>query len=232
MITNNYYPCGRGGVLSVQKIPVGRHVGAGLKRDVYLHPTNDGLVIKIRRKGATQDRNAIEHEYLSFVKSNPLLPRTYGWVETQLGRGLVYERIRDADGQTSATLATALKTGRVTPDGARLLMSGAVETLIRNGILVHDDNLNNFLVQRTGNRLNLVMVDGFGPLVMTLKARVRMYFPVLARHKISRHAQALMPHLEKALEEMASCHAGLTGERAEGWVQVHGNEPAPELFNS
>src|SRR5690606_12656814 len=145
--------------------------------------------------------------------------RTYGWVETQLGRGLVYERIRAADGQTSATPATALKTGRVTPDGARLLMSGAVDTLIRNGILVHDDNLNNFLVQRTGNRLNLVMVDGFGPLVMTLKARVRMYFPVLARHKISRHAQALMPHLEKALEEMASCHAGLTGERAEGWVQ-------------
>jgi len=188
-------------------------VGAGYEREVYLHPSRDDRVIKISKNVAV-NRNHMDHAYLSAIKPHSILPRMHGWVDTQMGPGLVFERVRDADGETSVTLKIALRTGRVTPEEGRSLLKGALSTLRKDGIILHDDKtLSNFVVQEGPGSRRLIMVDGFGPSMMTRKARLRMRFPLLALGKTLRcsfNLNALLKKEVKALNRNRKLVEGVT----------------------
>jgi len=111
-------------VLSLQGLqPFGR----GGKRECYVHPDDPLRCVKVNRAGYEPaalrrraswfrrwrkseeqfDKNYRDWAVLAELeaKNDPAiwqhLPRCYGWVETDRGRGLVIELIRDPDGQIS-----------------------------------------------------------------------------------------------------------------------------------
>lgn len=187
----------------VESIVVGAPIGAGGERVVYLHPLKSDRVVKIAKE-IHINRNVIDHEYLSLIGAKSILPKMYGWVETQLGPGLVYEHVRDANRQTSLGLGAALREGRVSIDEGRTLLKEALVRLRKDGIILHDDeNVDNFLVQDAPSGRRLVMIDGFGPFVMTSKAKLRMRFPWLAREKTLRCAFNLLAAFEKEIAKLS-----------------------------
>jgi len=189
--------------VAIESVVVGAPIGSGAERVVYLHPAHDDRVIKINRD-ASRDRNVIDHAYLSAIGTIPLLPKMYGWVETQLGHGLMFEHIRDADGRTSIGLTDALRKGRMTIEEGHSLLREALVTLRKNGIILHDDeNVNNFLVQDVPLARRLILVDGFGPFEMTAKARLRTRFRWLAREKTLRCSFNLLAAFQKEIEKVS-----------------------------
>jgi len=99
-----------------------RHLASGTERDVYLHPHFPDRVIKIRRKTAHADRNFVEY---SFHRSARLqfqhIPKCYGWVDTDHGRGLEYELISEEDGSPSCRLTEVVSSGALSASVGSLL---------------------------------------------------------------------------------------------------------------
>lgn len=190
------------GIVTDERIVVRTLLGAGGERQVYLHPKLHDRVIKISRRIAI-DRNRIDHAYLTALGEFPWLPKMYGWVETQLGTGLMFDRICDTSGHTSLNLSSALRKGHITPSDAKSLMKRVLRELGKRGIILHDDeNIDNFLLQHKPATDELVLVDGFGPFVMSMKARLRMRFPVLAREKTLRCTYNLLSRLDEEIQSL------------------------------
>ena len=69
-------------------------------RICYIHPLDNGKIIKINRperKGRSIDFNAQEYEAYQAMSDRlkAFFPKCYGYIDTNLGKGLVFERIID-----------------------------------------------------------------------------------------------------------------------------------------
>ena len=84
-------------------------IAAGHCRKTFLNPENAGQIIKINHDAS--DGNEREAALYAVLPPNilALCPRLYGTIETNLGKGLVFERIVDIDSQMpSKTLLQSL----------------------------------------------------------------------------------------------------------------------------
>lgn len=160
----------------------------GGKRECYIHPKNSGICIKIHRQDSLpnflrrqaswwrsfrKNDNAFDENYSDWMVlsklasiNNPLiwqhLPHFHGWVETDRGRGLAIELLRDADGLISRTLLDWIWKNGTTE---------VIEDSINKFILFWESNtipsrslgLHNIVVQETqDNSCRLVLIDGLG----------------------------------------------------------------------
>lgn len=104
-------------------------------RDFYVHPGDPGLCVKVAREGRSPAERLRQepwwkrwrkpaHKYDDSLRDYrtlkalelsgdaaiwQCLPRLHGWVETDRGRGLVTDLIRDADGSVSRSLLDYLR---------------------------------------------------------------------------------------------------------------------------
>lgn len=136
-------------------------IGKGSERVCYQHPNDSNLCIKIRyRIKRSRDESEREFEYAQrFVKQGLKVPLALPveWVETNLGRGLVFPLIRDDNGEISSAL------DRV--EDKQLLeqvFTEFAQILLTNTISVTDLRIQNLVLQRTKTGPRVVMVDGYG----------------------------------------------------------------------
>lgn len=81
--------------------------GKGLHREVFVHPENENLCIKVVTYGNQQETKREQAYYRQLQKRNiawDLLPKFHGNVDTNLGPGAVFDVIRDPNGKVSKTL--------------------------------------------------------------------------------------------------------------------------------
>ena len=81
--------------------------GKGLHREVFVHPEDDNLCIKVVTYGNQQETKREQAYYKQLQKRNiawDLLPQFHGNVETSIGAGAVFDLIRDPNGEISKTL--------------------------------------------------------------------------------------------------------------------------------
>ena len=93
------------------ELPIGSSdpliVGVGHHRTCYIHPQDASKCIKVIHNPVKHAFNEVKREvgyyrYLAkHLKDWRGIPRFYGAVETNLGRGFVYDRIIDFDGNPS-----------------------------------------------------------------------------------------------------------------------------------
>jgi hypothetical protein len=89
-------------------------------------------------------------------------PQVHGLVKTDLGEGLVVDRILDSDGQTSITLKNHIWLHGL-DDACLRALEKFWSFLIRHRVMVRDPMPHNLVVQKTGEgQLRVVMIDGFG----------------------------------------------------------------------
>lgn len=149
---------------------VSEPIGAGKERTCYIHPDDPGKAIKISgTKTSKQTKREIKL-YKSLLKRKDIqyahLPKFYGTVKTNLGKGFVVDLIRDYDNEISKPLLWYLKQGYPITKFEPYL-DEVKNYLINNLIIInHDLYEGNLLFQKlTKNKARLVIIDGIGDVV-------------------------------------------------------------------
>lgn len=96
-------------------------VGVGHHRTCYIHPKDPSKCIKVVHNPCEHATEEIERELAYYKHLSKYLrdwrgiPKYYGEVETNLGKGYVYDRIIDYDGRPSQTMQKRYA-GELAPD--------------------------------------------------------------------------------------------------------------------
>lgn len=163
-------------------------VASGSERDVYLHPGDKSLLIKIvnrarinepGRKRPWHKRLHREDAHRVFItelieyiattvqqrlrQGNTLMARIAGLVLTSHGLGLAVERIVDARGESAPTLKQLVAAQGFGPELQARLRTFFMD-LIDAHVIFNDVSARNIVVGFNANgREGLYLVDGFGP---------------------------------------------------------------------
>ncbi|PJC85204.1 hypothetical protein CSW98_15295 [Vibrio sp. HA2012] len=168
------------------------HLASGGARDVYFHPENERLCIKIQRVNGTQNLNE-EFFYKKQREGINILPKYIGNIKTNLGVGLVVELIRDFDGEVSKPLSYYINNNIITLDAAKSYIQEIANEVIDKKILLHDGGLQNILLKKTGKDLfQPMLVDGFGAKNNSLKYMLRTMLPILSVKKSKKQIKIMM----------------------------------------
>lgn len=162
-------------------------IAAGHTRDVYRHPDNSALLIKVIRPAAIEQRygrgapwykfkrRRYRHliAYLREVREQiavhaaggahpPFLQKIVGFVETDMGMGLVVEAVRAADGTSAPTVAELAGQGALDPTRLAAL-DRFLDEMVNSPVIVADLNPFNVVYGRgAGGTDHFVLIDGIG----------------------------------------------------------------------
>jgi hypothetical protein len=126
-----------------------------------------------------------------------MIPNCYGYVETNLGRGLAYELIRDETEKISLTLKQYVWENGCT-EALKETINAFLKEWQKLGMPSRNLLLHNIVVQqnRLGNVTRLVVIDGLGwPDFLPLA----YFFRPLARWKSKRKSARLISSIEQLL---------------------------------
>ena len=148
----------------------GEPIGEGKERICYQHPEFENRVIKVPNKG----RDAQHQREIKFyvgVKNRGLenlnhLPRFYGIAQTNLGEGIVVEKITDYDGKVSRPINWYIKQGCELAVFAPYLHEIREFFFTYRLIFNHDmGSTNLFVRKKSPAQAELVAIDGLGDVV-------------------------------------------------------------------
>ena len=142
----------------------------GKERACFLHPLDPKKIIKIST-GTEDIQTRREITFFEDLQKRRVfdyrhLPHYYGTVETNLGRGLVFELICDANGEISRSLQWYLENGIVISQAESLLRELKQYMLDNLIIFNHDLFSGNLLLQKNSDdSAKLIIIDGLGDVV-------------------------------------------------------------------
>ena len=185
-------------------------IGVGRERACYRHPRDAGKVIKIQRgEDSTQTRRELEF-YRSLEQRGmddfTHLPRFYGFVDTNLGRGFVVDLVADFDGGVSRSLWWHFEQGYPVSEFDAYL-DELERYLLENRIVFSVDmGRYNVLFQRiSAQRARLVVIDGLGNhSAINWPDR----FGYFARRKIKRRWRRFIGRLQQYSDESMRARGG------------------------
>lgn len=165
-----------------------RPIGKGKERACYVHPEDPRKAIKISMGKVNQQTRRDIKFYRKLARrpatGNRHIPEFHGLCETNLGKGMVVDLIRNYDGEISRPLNWYLAQG-VPIEDFDAYLEELKQSFLRDLIIFnHDLTIGNLLFQRTSTRsARLVAIDGLGDVVAIDWLN---NFPTLVRRKIRR----------------------------------------------
>lgn len=177
----------------------------GGERLCYVNPNDTTKVIKVLDPNIIihNHQNDLEYIYYNFLYSkhkNDLdnIAKCYGWVETNYGKGLVFERITDYDGQDSKHLRYYLMNNLLSELEETSLLSELKEFLESHLILFVDVSTVNLFCKRISkNKFKLVIFDGLGARRNNFKLLLYMKISFLARYKLNKQWNKFVVNCKK-----------------------------------
>ena len=177
-------------------------IGTGRERACYIHPEDPRLAIKMPM-GTVSDQTLRDLKFYRKLKKRgikgiPHVPDFHGLCETNLGRGIVVELIRNYDGEISRPLNWYLAQG-VPIEEFEQYLEELKQSFLQNLIIFnHDLTIGNLLFQKPSSRTaQLVAIDGLGDVVAIDWFD---YFPFLVRRKINRRWKRFMEGIYRTHE--------------------------------
>ncbi|OCL97529.1 hypothetical protein AAX29_01889 [Aliarcobacter thereius] len=161
--------------------------GEGGLRRIYDHPNDDSKIIKISCGDNSQ--NELEYSYFKYLKNEDIayeyITKFYGKVNTNLGEGLVFEKIFNYDGTKSLTVKEAIHKKIISKEHFEELGKELRIYLFENNILFVDISLYNVLLQEyEKDKYKMVVIDGLGGRYkIDCKFHIRLAFKLLAKRK-------------------------------------------------
>lgn len=142
-------------------------IAEGAVSRVYLHPNNKSLCIKIPKKDVSSKKSRKrENKYLRSLKkrgrSFEMLYEYHYDILTNLGKGHVYDLVRDYNGETSKNLGYYLELGDQTQCNEIVRLIDRLRVyLAQEYILFWDLHEENILLQNVSStEKRLVVIDG------------------------------------------------------------------------
>lgn len=174
-------------------------IGEGDHKRTFVDPTDPGRCIKVLFTYPDVD---MERE-LKYRRSrekrglkSQLLPAYYGTVETNLGKGYVFERVADFDGSSSKTFQQVFGEAAADPGLLPLVEEAMVrfkELLFRELIIISNTQAANFVLQRTSEtRFTIRIIDNLGSPVFLPLA---YYFDSVARKRLTKYWKRFLHEL-------------------------------------
>lgn len=147
-------------------------IARGGERDCYNHPLDSSKVIKVLYKkdgvyAYDGNRNNLEYKYYTFLEKSKIsfshIARCYNFVETNLGDGLVFDKVFDYDGKISSSFRQLLIEKKFSKEEEIKLIEELKDYIFKNNILFIDCGVQNILCcEYEKNKYKLVIIDGLG----------------------------------------------------------------------
>ena len=192
-------------------------IGTGRERACYVHPEDPRLAIKMPM-GEVSDQTQRDLKFYRKLKKRgikgiPHVPDFHGVCETNLGRGIVVDLIRNYDGEISRPLNWYLAQG-VPIEEFNEFLAELKQSFLQNLIIFnHDMTIGNLLFQKSSSdTAQLVAIDGLGDVVAIDWFD---YFPFLVRRKIERRWKRFIERVYRTSEVLEQRGETMTPGSAE-----------------
>ena len=185
-------------------------IGVGQERACYQHPNDAGKVIKTQ-KGESYKQTLRELRLYKTLARRGMgnyehIPRYYGLVETNLGKGFVVDKIADYDGELSRSLWWHFERGYPVSEFLPYLEELRQYLLDNQVMFSVDMGRFNVLFQRLSpTQARLVVIDGLGDHVAI---NWLDKFGWIARRKINRRWQRFIGRLCNYSADTMRAHDG------------------------
>lgn len=175
----------------------------GGERNCYIHPEDENKVIKIvHRNEKHNEQNKLEYKYYEFLKKRdkPLahLTKCFGFVDTNFGLGLIYERVKDYNNKPSKSFKVYLEEKLFTKAEENRLVDELKEYLFKYDILFIDVDLSNvFCKEISKDRYKLIIIDGLGARRLNWRFYTYLYSKAFTRYKIKKQWKKFYDNFKK-----------------------------------
>lgn len=183
------------------------YLGKGRERACYLHPDDDSKVIKVVYKPLENlNQNQLEYEYLKYLEKKDIsfshLSKCYGKVQTNLGEGYIFERIKDYDGETSISFKSVVMNGFISKNLEIELLNELKKYLLDNNIIFVDVALSNVFCQKISeDNYKLVLTDGIGGKRTGFKSKLYLYSNLFTKYKVKKQLKKLDARYKKVIKQ-------------------------------
>lgn len=165
-------------------------LGKGRERAAYLHPLDNSKVIKVVHAiDEKLNQNELEYDYLRYLERKKVpfshLTKCYGFVNTNKGKGYVFDRVKDYNGKTSKSFKELVLNEGLSKENELELISQLKDYLFKNNILFIDIALSNVFCQEfKKGKHKLILTDGIGGKRIGLKAKLYQYSRLFTKYKV------------------------------------------------
>jgi hypothetical protein len=164
------------------------YIGKGTHRKCYCHPRNKEICIKIKVSNShpRRDQNVREYKYYKILENRKVdwahAAKCLGWVDTNLGRGLMFEHICDSDGNSLPNVKAILNSSKVSETEICYELQYIKNWIFEYGVIVADLKLENMIYDRSRPRgKRIVIIDGISN---RNAITVASYIKLLATYKM------------------------------------------------
>lgn len=179
-------------------------LASGSGRHVYAHPEQPGVLIKVIRPDLTRARaarvrTAIHRKIHAYVDVHlresaplPFLQTVLGFVNTDLGLGLLVEAVTDENGALGPTLTALLHSKRYSAEHAAALAE-FIRRIQASPVIAADINSHNLVFTRSPDGIaRFVLIDGLGDKTLIPFGRL---FPFLNRRQKRKRIERLLRYV-------------------------------------
>jgi hypothetical protein len=184
-------------------------IAKGGERLCFVHPDDNKKVIKVvYSNGIHNNQNELEFNYYAFLKKRKVdfshLVQCYGYIETSEGKGLVFDRVMDYDGEASNSFRYYLANKLISLNEQKKLLEEFRLYLEKNLILFVDTSLTNIFAQKiSDNQFKIIIVDGLGAKRTGIKFLFYKYSKIYTQYKIKKQWKKFMTMYEKDIQRSA-----------------------------
>ncbi|MFY9107654.1 YrbL family protein [Aliarcobacter cryaerophilus] len=180
-------------------------LGDGGERLVFIHPDDNNKVIKVLQPGIKihNFQNELEFKYYDFLtKKNrdfSNITKCFGYIDTNLGKGLVFERVLDFDGQDSKFLRNCLNDNIFSEAQEKEILEDLKTYLFKNEILFIDCSSHNVFCKKISeDKYTLIIYDGLGARRDGIKLSLYMKSKLYTKYKIKKQWKLFIKNCEKS----------------------------------
>lgn len=167
-------------------------IAKGGERECYIHPMDNSKVVKIiHRKGKNNEQNQLEYKYTNFLKSKNRsfehITKCYGFVDTNLGKGLVFDRVLDYTNEQSKSFKEYVLNSSLPIDTEKKLIEELKNYIFSNDILFIDVDLSNlFCKEYEKGKYKLIIIDGLGARRIGFRFSLYLKSKIFTKYKMKK----------------------------------------------
>jgi len=167
----------------------------GGERFCFIHPKDPSKIIKVLNPTIKvhNEQNMLEDRYYTFLYSRyskselSNITKYYGYIDTNYGKGLVFERVIDYNGENSKHFREYLRNNLLSLDQEQLLLKELKFFLESKNILFIDvSTVNLFCQEVSKNCYKLIIFDGLGARRYGVKFRLYLKSDVFTKYKVKK----------------------------------------------
>lgn len=191
-------------------LPPGSEIGKGTTRICFPHPQNPNILIKLEKKKQKSKSNLWEARYYGeIVKRHGEVAgviRVLGFVETNMGQGLMVEAVRNADGTLSRPISDLVdnpeKTRHWPPEKVFDAVKALTDRLLSLDIRLFDLNMGNIVLREDEKGVfTAFAIDLKGPYDNKEHIPLSSWLSFFARRKMKRRSEKLLRRLHGFIQK-------------------------------